>query len=65
VANGASGTYYAAYENVGSGTLISFDKNGKALASNSFLGQPISAVFNKSLGLFIYTGSAISNLAVK
>jgi len=65
VANGASGTYYAAYENVGSGTLINFDKNGKALASNSFLGQPISAVFNKSLGLFINTGSAIYNLAVK
>ena len=65
VANGASGTYYAAYENVGSGTLINFDKNGKALASNSFLGQPISAVFNKSLGLFINTGSTIYNLAVK
>jgi len=65
VANGASGTYFAAYENGGSGTLVSFDKTGKALASNSFLGQPISAVFNKSLGLFINTGSAIYNLAVK
>lgn len=65
VSNGASSTTYAAYENVGSGTLLTFDKNGKVLSTNSFLGQPIAIGFNKTFGLYIYTGSSIYNLVTK
>ena len=65
VANGASSTTYAAYENAGSGTLQTFDKSGKVLATNSFLGQPISVEFNKTFGLYVYTGSSIYSLPTK
>ena len=65
VASGANTTSYAAYENKGDGTLITFDKNGKVTATNSFLGQPIAMGFNKSFGLYIYTGDAIYNLGTK
>jgi len=62
---GANSNAYAAYENSGSGTLIAFDKKGKVIATNSFLGQPIALEFNKTFGLYIYTGSAIYNLDIK
>lgn len=65
VANGPSTSFYAAYENGGSGSLITFDKNGKATATNSFLGQPVAMEFNKTFGLYIYTGSNIYNLVTK
>jgi hypothetical protein len=65
VANGAAGTFYAAYENNSSGTLLTFDKNGKVLAKNTFQGKPILIQFNKLLGLYIYTGNEIYNLASK
>ena len=65
VANGASSTTYAAYENAGSGTLQTFDKSGKVLATNSFLGQPIAVAFNKIFGLYLYTGSSIYSLPTK
>ena len=65
VANGSSSTTYAAYENAGSGTLQTFDKNGKVIATNSFLGQPITIEFNKTFGLYIYTGSSIYSLPTK
>jgi hypothetical protein len=65
VANGLSTTSYAAYENNGVGSLITFDKNGKVTATNSFLGQPVAMEFNKTFGLFIYTGSSIYNLVTK
>jgi len=65
VASGANATSYAAYENKGSGTLVTFDKNGKVIASNSFLGQPIAIGFNKFFGLYLYTGDTIYNLASK
>jgi hypothetical protein len=65
VANGAKTNSYAAYENKGSGTLITFDKNGKVTATNSFLGQPIAMGFNKTFGLYIYTGDSIYNLVTK
>ena len=62
VANGAAGTYYAAYENNDSGTLLALDKNGKVLSTKTFLGQPISLQFNKNFGLFLYTGNEVYNL---
>lgn len=65
VARGLNTTSYAAYENVGSGTLLTFDKNGKVVSTNSFLGQPIVMEFNKILGLFIYTGNSIYYLKAK
>ena len=65
VANGANTASYAAYENKGVGTLVTFDKNGKVTATNSFSGQPIALGFNKSFGLYIYTGDAIYNLGTK
>jgi hypothetical protein len=65
VANGASSTTYAAYENGGSSSLITFDKNGKVTATKSFLGQPVAIGFNKTFGLYIYTGSTIYNLITK
>ena len=65
VANGSSSTTYAAYEKAGSGTLQTFDKNGKVIATNSFLGQPITIEFNKTFGLYIHTGSSIYSLPTK
>jgi len=65
VANGASSTTYAAYENAGSGTLQTFDKNGKVVSTNSFLERPIAMEFNKTFGLYIYTGNSIYRLPTK
>jgi hypothetical protein len=65
VASGVNTTSYAAYENKGNGSLVTFDKNGKVISTNSFLGQPIAVGFNKSFGLYIYTGEAIYNLGTK
>lgn len=65
VVNGSSKTTYAAYESAGSGTLLTFDKNGKVVATNSFAGQPIAMGFSKALGVFVYTGNNIYNLASK
>ena len=65
VSNGANSNSYATYENGGSGTLLTFDKNGKVTATNSFLGQPIVMEFNKTFGLYIYTESSIFNLLTK
>jgi hypothetical protein len=65
VASGSNATSYAAYEDKGNGTLVAFDKNGKVFSTNSFLGQPIAVGFNKSFGLYIYTGEAIYNLGTK
>lgn len=65
VVNGSSKTTYAAYESAGSGTLLTFDKNGKVVATNSFAGQPIAMGFSKTLGVFVYTGNNIYNLASK
>jgi hypothetical protein len=65
VVNGSSKTTYAAYESAGSGTLLTLDKNGKVVATNSFAGQPIAMGFSKALGVFVYTGNNIYNLASK
>ena len=65
VVNGSSKTTYAAYESVGSGTLLTLDKNGKVVATNSFAGQPIAMGFSKALGVFVYTGENIYYLASK
>ena len=65
VAIGSSTTSYAAYENSGAGSLMTFDKNGKATATNSFKGQPIAVEFNKTFGLFIYTGENIYSFMAK
>lgn len=65
VANGLSGSFYAAFDNNESGSLITFDKNGKALSNISFLGQPVSLAFSKSIGLFICTSNTIYNLMPK
>ena len=65
VANGAAGTFYAAYENNSSGTLLTFDKNGKVITKNTFQGKPILVQFNKLLGLYIFTGNEIYNIASK
>ena len=65
VANGSGTTTYAAYENGGSGSLITFDKNGKILSTNTFLSKPIALEFNKSFGLYLYTGSSIYSLSAK
>jgi hypothetical protein len=65
VANGSVGTFYAAYENNGSSTLLIFDKNGKVTSKNSFQGNPISIQYNKSFGLYIYTGNEIYSLVTK
>ena len=65
VVNGSSKTTYAAYERAGSGTLLTLDKNGKVVATNSFAGQPIAMGFSKALGVFVYTGENIYYLASK
>ena len=65
VAIGSSTTSYAAYENSGAGSLMTFDKNGKVMATNSFQGQPIAVEFNKTFGLFIYTGENIYSFITK
>ena len=65
VAIGSSTTSYAAYENSGAGSLMTFNKNGKVMATNSFQGQPIAVEFNKTFGLFIYTGENIYSFITK
>ena len=65
VANGANSTTYAAYENAGAGTLQTFDKNGKVVSTNSFLERPLVMEFNKTFGLYIYTGNSIYGLPAK
>ena len=65
VANGANKASYAAYENVGTGTLQTFDKNGKVISTNSFFDRPIAMEFNKTFGLYIYTGNSIYGLPAK
>lgn len=65
VAIGSSTTSYAAYENSGAGSLMTFDKKGKVTATNSFQGQPIAVEFNKTFGLFIYTGENIYSFMAK
>lgn len=65
VANGVNLKSYAAFENGGAGTLLTFDKNGKVIATNSFLGQPVVMGFSKAFGLYIYTGSNIYSLLSK
>ena len=65
VASGVSSITYAAYENVGSGKLLTFNKIGKVISINSFLGQPIAVEFNKTFGLYIFTGSSIYSLPAK
>jgi hypothetical protein len=59
VTNGVNTTSYAAFENGGSGTLLTFDKNGKVKATNTFSGQPIALGFSKVFGLYLYTGDNI------
>jgi hypothetical protein len=65
VANGANKASYAAYENVGTGTLQTFDKNGKVISTHSFFDRPIAMEFNKTFGLYIYTGNSIYGLPAK
>jgi hypothetical protein len=65
VANGANKASYAAYENAGTGTLQTFDKNGKVVSTNSFFDRPIAMEFNKTFGLYIYTGNSIYGLPAK
>jgi hypothetical protein len=65
VTNGVNAMTYAAFENGGSGTLLTFDKNGKVTATNSFSGQPIVLGFSKAFGLFLYTGNNIYSFAAK
>jgi hypothetical protein len=65
VANGVNAKSYAAFENGGAGTLLTFDKNGKVTATNSFLGQPVAMGFSKAFGLYIYTGNNIYSLLSK
>ncbi|MCX6456495.1 MAG: hypothetical protein NTV90_02680 [Actinobacteria bacterium] len=65
VANGLGTSFYAAYENGGSGSLITFDKNGKVTATNSFQGQPIAVEYNKTFGLYVYTGENIYSFITK
>jgi hypothetical protein len=54
-----------AFDNGGSGTLLTFDKNGKVTGTNSFLGQPIALGFSKVFGLYLYTGNSIYSFATK
>ena len=65
VANGPAGTFYTAYENNDSGTLLIFDKNGKVISKTSFTGKPIFIQANKIFGAYIYTGTEIYNLVSK
>jgi hypothetical protein len=65
VANGANKASYAAYENAGTGMLQTFDKNGKVVSTNSFFDRPIAMEFNKTFGLYIYTGNSIYGLPAK
>ncbi len=65
VASGVNAKSYAAFENGGAGTLLTFDKNGKVIATNSFLGQPVTMGFSKALGLYLYTGNNIYSLLSK
>jgi hypothetical protein len=65
VANGSNKASYAAYENAGTGTLQTFDRNGKVVSTNSFFDRPIAMEFNKTFGLYIYTGNSIYGLPAK
>jgi hypothetical protein len=65
VASGVSKITYAAYESAGSGTLLTFDKSGKVLSTHSFFDRPIAMEFNKTFGLYIYTGNSIYGLPAK
>ena len=65
VVNGVNSTTYAAFENLGSGTLQTFDKNGKVVSTNSFSDRPIAIEFNKTFGLYVYTGKSIYSLPTK
>jgi len=65
VADGLNGVTYAAFGNAGSGTVLTFAKNGKITSTKSFTGSPIAIAFNKTLGLYIYSSTAIFNVATK
>jgi hypothetical protein len=65
VANGSNKASYAAYENAGAGTLQTFDKYGKVISTNSFFDRPIAMEFNKTFGLYVYTGNSIYGLPAK
>ena len=65
VTSGVNATSFVAFDNGGSGTLLSFDKNGKVTGTNSFLGQPIALGFSKVFGLYLYTGNSIYSFATK
>ena len=65
VANGATGTYYAAFANGANGNLITLDKLGKTVAQITFSGAAVAMQFNKSMGLYILTGDSIFNLVTK
>ena len=65
VTSGVNATSFVAFDNGGSGTLLTFDKNGKVTGTNSFLGQPIALGFSKVFGLYLYTGNSIYSFATK
>ena len=65
VTNGVNTSSYAAFENGGSGTLLTFDKSGKVTTTNSFSGQPIALGFNKAYGLYLYTGENVYSFVSK
>lgn len=65
VANGVNGSFYAAYENSGSATLLYLDKNGKTIGSYSFTGQPIALEDNKTFGTYVFTGTTIYTVSTK
>ena len=65
VTSGLNSSFYAAFENSNSGTLVTFDKNGKVTATNSFPGKPITIGFSKTLGIYLYTGDNIYSLVTK
>ena len=65
VTSGVNTTSFVAFDNGGSGTLLTFDKNGKVTGTNSFLGQPIALGFSKVFGLYLYTGNSIYSFATK
>ena len=65
VTSGVNTTSFVAFDNGGSGTLLTFDKNGKVTGTNSFLGRPIALGFSKVFGLYLYTGNSIYSFATK
>jgi hypothetical protein len=62
VANGSGGTFFAAYENNGKGTLLNLDKSGKVITTYSFAGKPAAISYQKELGLILYTGTNLFTL---